>query len=293
MPEQELSDVFVRAVGDSAPDLGLLVAGATAEGRAIRLRRRFALGGAVAVVAVLAVGGGLLLRPAAPGRPGVTAAGPGAPAAVPAASTGPTGPTGPARPALLDALLAHLPAELLLDDWSEDGSGPDGPPESSVRARFHRASGTDAGTIEVRLLRPAELPTGQGWERDCDDRAATEVCAPVTEQDVSGVILALPGKDDQVVYRADLADRHGARIVLTATGPDGHGAPPLERDALHKIAVSLCTLPPTEEDRARARARKQAAEATAVPSSAHPSPALTLPPGTTASGVGPGGGAGR
>ncbi|MDR3034724.1 MAG: hypothetical protein LBV78_16720 [Kitasatospora sp.] len=286
MPEQELSDVFVRAVGGSAPDLGLLVAGATAEGRAIRVRRRLALAGAVAVVAALAVGGGLLLRPGAgPGPSAVTAAGPGS---GPGAGLGP-GSGGPsavpvpsvtkARPVVLDRLLVFVP-DLVLDGWSEEGSIADGARTDTVLARLRTASGADAGTVEVHVQQPGGTPRDTGESYDCRDHRDTEECAPVTGEDTGGVLLALSDQQHRTTYRADLLDHHGVRTVLTATGPAG-GDPPLDRDRLAKAAAGL-TAPPTgaEEEQARESARQQALTAATGPS-AFPSaaPSATRPPG--------------
>ncbi len=287
MPEQELSDVFARAVGDSAPDLGLLVAGAAAEGRAIRVRRRFARAGAVAVVAALAAGGGLLLRPGAgPGPSAVTAAGsgpglgsgPGGPSAVPAPSVT------RARPVVLDRLLVFVP-DLVVDSWTEEGSTVDGARTDTIRARFRTASGADAGTVEVRVQQPGGTPRGAGESYDCHDHRDTEECAPLTGQDADGVLLSLPDQQHRTAYRADLLDHHGVRTVLTATGPEG-GEPPLDRNRLAKAAAGLNARPGTEEEQARESARRRALTAGASPPAATgpaalPSapPSATRPPG--------------
>lgn len=294
MPEQELSDVFVRAVGGSAPDLGPLVAGATAEGRAIRVRRRLALAGAVAAVAALAVGGGLLLRPGAgPGPSAVAAAGPGpglgpgsgGPSAVPAPSVT------KARPVVLDRLLVFVP-DLVLDGWSEEGSTADGTRTDTVRARFRTASGADAGTVEVRVQQPGGASRDTGESYDCRDHRDTEECAPVTGKDTDGVLLALSDQQHRTAYRADLLDHRGVRTVLTATGPEG-GDPPLDRDRLAKAAAGLTALPGTEEEWARESARQRALTADASPPaatgpSAFPSaaPSATRPPNAADGGAG-------
>ncbi|MEU5383463.1 hypothetical protein [Kitasatospora cineracea] len=288
MPEQELSDVFVRAVGGSAPDLGLLVAGATAEGRAIRVRRRLALAGAVAVVAALAVGGGLLLRPGAgPGPSAVAADRPGPGSGLGPGSGGPSAVSAPsvtkARPVVLDRLLVFVP-DLVLDSWSEEGSTADGARTDTVRARFRTASGTDAGTVEVRVQQPGGTPRGAGESYDCRDHRDTEECAPVTGKDTNGVLLVLSDQQHRTTYRADLLDHHGVRTVLTATGPEG-GDPPLDRNRLAKAAAGLDALPSTEEEQARESARQRALTADASPPattgpSAFPSaaPSATRPP---------------
>ncbi|GLW72173.1 hypothetical protein Kpho02_44720 [Kitasatospora phosalacinea] len=273
MSEQELSDVFARAVGSSVPDLGLLVAGATAEGRSIRLRRRLAFTGAVAAVAALAVGGGLLLRPAA-APPAVSAAAPGTgPGTGPAAS-----PSVPARPVTLDRLLPFLPHELALTAWEDTGAAPDGSTGLSVLARFHWASGGDAGTIEVRVQLADEGAQTLIWGHDCREDPAVRACAPVGSGDVSGVNLTLSDDQGRTVNRADLMDPHGVRLVLSATGPTGD-APPLEPSAMGKIAVGLQQTLSADLDAyaARERARRQAVTAVTSPP-ASPGPALTAVP---------------
>ncbi|WP_030458268.1 hypothetical protein [Kitasatospora sp. NRRL B-11411] len=296
MPEQELSDVFVRAVGGSAPDLGLLVAGATAEGRAIRVRRRLALAGAVAVVAALAVGGGLLLRPGAgPGPSAVAAARPGSGSGLGPGSGGPSAVPAPsvtkARPVVLDRLLVFVP-DLVLDSWSEEGSTADGTRTDTVRARFRTASGADAGTVEVRVQQPGGTPRGVGESYDCRNHRDTEECAPVTGKDTNGVLLALSDQQHRTTYRADLLDHHGVRTVLTATGPEG-GDPPLDRNRLAKAAAGLDALASTEEEQARESARQRALTAdTSPPATTGPSafppaaPSATRPPNAADGGAG-------
>ncbi|MGW4690786.1 hypothetical protein ACWEO1_00140 [Kitasatospora cineracea] len=296
MPEQELSDVFVRAVGGSAPDLGLLVAGATAEGRAIRVRRRLALAGAVAVVTALAVGGGLLLRPGAgPGPSAVAADRPGPGSGLGPGSGGPSAVSAPsvakARPVVLDRLLVFVP-DLVLDSWSEEGSTADGARTDTVRARFRTASGADAGTVEVRVQQPGGTPRGAAESYDCRDHRDTEECAPVTGKDTNGVLLALSDQQHRTTYRADLLDHHGVRTVLTATGPEG-GDPPLDRNRLTKAAAGLEALPSTKEEQARESARQRALTADASPPattgpSAFPSaaPSATRPPNAADGGAG-------
>ncbi|WP_033216988.1 hypothetical protein [Kitasatospora phosalacinea] len=284
MPEQELSDVFVRAVGDSVPDLGLLVAGATTEGRSIRLRRRLAFTGATAAVAVLAVGGGLLLRPAAPPSAAsatVSAAGPGAvPTAVPPVSN---------RDVVLELVRELTPAGLSGEGPEVDGAGtvgsPEEGPEVSVLVRFRDASGADAGTVEVLAQRaPRSLgipPT------DCDEPPATDSCDIGGTGDFDSVTVTLPaGNGRPLGYRADLLDRTGLRIVVTSTGLTG-GAPPLDRTVVGKLAAVLHQNLFPDSERALALAREKAAAHAASPP-ASPEPTLTRPAGATGTGDGPG-----
>ncbi|MFD7733613.1 hypothetical protein ACFV6F_24940 [Kitasatospora phosalacinea] len=293
MPEQELNDVFVRAVGDSVPDLGLLVAGATAEGRSIRLRRRLAFTGAVAAVLALAVGGGLLLRPAA-APPAVSAAAPGTgpftDASTSTASTAfTTAQSVRTRPVLLERLLPFVPPELVLDGWEDTGTAADGPTGLSVLARFHRASGEDAGTIEVRVQQADRSVQDQAWKYDCPDDPAVLACAPIGSGDASGVNTTRSDEQGRTVYQADLLDHRGIRLVLSATGPAGD-APPLDRNAMGKIAAGVrqALSPDLDEYAARELARKRAAT-TATESSppASPAPSLTLTPSARPGGDGP------
>ncbi|WP_033250252.1 hypothetical protein, partial [Kitasatospora phosalacinea] len=273
MPEQELNDVFVRAVGDSVPDLGLLVAGATAEGRSIRLRRRLAFTGAVAAVVALAVGGGLLLRPAA-APPAVSAAAPGTgPSAVVAASTASQSVRD--RPVLLDRLLPFVPRELVLDGWEDTGTAADGSTGLSVLARFHRVSGGDAGTIEVRVQQADASAQDLAWSHDCADDPAVLACAPIDGGDASGVSLTRSDEHGRTVYQADLLDRRGIRLVLSATGPTGE-APPLDRNAMTKIAVGVRQVLSPDLDAYAARElawQRTAATVSSPPAS--PAPSLT------------------
>ncbi|MFF4345104.1 hypothetical protein ACFY00_34945 [Kitasatospora sp. NPDC001540] len=295
MSEQELSDVFARAVGSSAPDLGLLVAGATAEGRSIRLRRRLAFAGAVAAVAALAVGGGLLLRPAA-APPAVSAAAPGTgPGAGPGAGATAGGggggvagggaatasPSVPARPAVLDRLLPFVPRGLVLSGWEGTDTAWDGP-TASVLARFHRGPGEDAGTIEVRMQRVDESAPDRDRNDDCRENPAVQSCAPLRDEGADGVVLALSDDRGRTVYRAELTDQRGFRFVLSATGPAG-GTPPLDRTVMGKVAVDLHQRLSADRDGQAAQelAKKQAAAAATSPPSS-PDPSLTTVPGSGA-----------
>jgi len=235
MPEQELSDVFVRAVGDSVPDLGLLVAGATAEGRGIRLRRRLALAGAAAAVALLAVGGGLLLRPAA------------TPAAAPAA--GPRTVTGTSLPADARNTVLRTVKEFApfnsTGAWripaTESGSTPpDGAGVSLLFQRFD-ASGRETGTLEVLVQRSSRSPAPPVPDYDCDRHPATDGCERTSGPDFDAVTVTLPAEDGRPFsFRGDLLDHDGLRIVVTATGLPG-GGPPLDRSLVAKLAVVLRT----------------------------------------------------
>ncbi|MFE1321739.1 hypothetical protein [Kitasatospora phosalacinea] len=288
MPEQELNDVFVRAVGDSVPDLGLLVAGATAEGRSIRLRRRLAFTGAAAAVVALAVGGGLLLRPAA-APPAVSAAAPGTgPSAAVTAAT--ASQSVRARPVLLDRLLALVPRELVLDGWEDTGTATDGSTGLSVLARFHRVSGEDAGTIEVRVQQAGESAQDLARNHDCADDPAVLACAPIDGGDASGVSLTRSDGHGRTVHQADLLDHRGIRLVLSATGPTG-GAPPLDRSTTGKIAVGVrqTLSPDLDAYAARELAWKRAAATESSPP-ASPVPSLTLTPSAHSGSAHPGSG---
>ncbi|MFD0277145.1 hypothetical protein ACFVHB_25000 [Kitasatospora sp. NPDC127111] len=60
---RRLSATFDRALAEVGPDLGPLVAGAAAQGRALRRRRRVATAGAVTAAVLLTVGGAVALTP--------------------------------------------------------------------------------------------------------------------------------------------------------------------------------------------------------------------------------------
>ncbi|RKE19113.1 hypothetical protein [Streptomyces sp. TLI_171] len=290
MPEQELRDVFGRAVGDAAPDLGLLIAGAAAEGRALRARRRVALAGTVAAVAALAVAGGLLLRPTAPAV--TAAAGPETLAPVPAASISlPPGKTLLTGPAAFHTLLSLLPEGLGADGWTDDSASARGRVAVVVRAslRHERTasaadgssygdvgasdggvggteagavagsgpeSGSGAGTVEARIQYPATPPQGSAGGYDCAGHPATEDCAPITARPgTTGVVTTARDASHRIVRRVDLLTPDGVRVVLLATGT-AERAPLIDRDTLLKMALSPTWQPVIGLDEARAAAQK-------------------------------------
>ncbi|MBP0454709.1 hypothetical protein J5Y04_35085 [Kitasatospora sp. RG8] len=91
---RRLSTTFDRAMDGVGPELGALVAGAAERGRWIRRRRRAAVTGAVAAVAVLAVGGAVALQPGSGSRSAtVVANGTASPSATASASPSAAPPT--------------------------------------------------------------------------------------------------------------------------------------------------------------------------------------------------------
>ncbi|MFJ5923651.1 hypothetical protein ACIQF6_13710 [Kitasatospora sp. NPDC092948] len=222
MPEQELNDVFQRAVGDAAPDLGLLVAGATARGRSIRLRRRAALLGTVLTVAGLALGGGLLLRPAPP-APAVAPAAAGSVAPVP--SPQPTLPPGWApmngtrTRAMLEKLLSP---ELTIDTWNGRRATSDTQVQTVFLARLRSLGDQRTGTFEIQV----SFPTGRTqppFDRlDCTTNPADENCRPLTGgKGDTGVAFTRYDEAGQISYVTKLRQADGVLITLIAVGTDG------------------------------------------------------------------------
>ncbi|MFD0563231.1 hypothetical protein ACFQ2M_15195 [Kitasatospora saccharophila] len=246
MPEQELSDVFVRAVGDSVPDLGLLIAGATVQGRGIRRRRRLARTGAVAAVVLLAVGGGLLLRPAAAPPAASPAA---APALRPGSAVVAALPAA-AREIVIKTVQKTVPPEYGQDDrWEVTSTELGNPPKTapanapgiSFLFRLHGASGAEVGTVELLVQRSSLSPGLPAMDYDCDRHPATDGCDSDSKgaSDFEAVTVTLPAADGRPVsYRADLLDHNGFRILVTSTGLTG-GLPPVSRATVGELALEL------------------------------------------------------
>ncbi|MFJ1790890.1 hypothetical protein [Kitasatospora griseola] len=223
MPEQELSDVFERAVGDAAPDLGLLVAGATAEGRAIRLRRRAALAGTVLAVAGLALGGGLLLRPAPPAltvSPGADASMPPVPTPRSTLPSGLVPVNGFDARALLGKLLGP---KLVVDTWDGRRSTSDAEVQTVFLAGLRSLGDDRTGTLRIQVA----APTGRRspWPSDsldCAARPVGEKCATLTGDGGTGIAVTRYDEAGQLSYVAELRRGDGLLVTLAATGADGN-----------------------------------------------------------------------
>ncbi|MFJ5232053.1 hypothetical protein ACIQBJ_19400 [Kitasatospora sp. NPDC088391] len=283
MPEQELndvSDVFVRAVGGAAPDLGLLVAGATAEGRSIRRRRRVALSGAVAAVLAAAVTGGVLLRSGAAPAP-VTAAAPtvSSPALpatpVPGATTPPPGMVPVDASVLYETLRPLLPAvppEHRGDayDFSTNLKGP-----GSVAAITQAAVWSNGAwaSVGVELQYPAPAAPELAVRYDCATYPAVDNCVPVMSGSVPvGVVITGRDQKNRVVHQVDLVNRTGLRIIAQAIGT-ADTPPGVDRQALTGIATNPIWSPWVTEQEA-GKARKE------HPVGTHPDPkSINLPVG--------------
>ncbi|MFD8599833.1 hypothetical protein ACFV1L_32985 [Kitasatospora sp. NPDC059646] len=236
MPEQELSDVFERAVGDAAPDLGLLVAGATARGGALRLRRRAALTGAVAAVAGLAVAGGLLLRPGTPATAVPPATGDRGTPQAPAPTAQTTLPpdrvplTGSAAMITLHELLGP---RLVVDGWDGDGSPSNTTVRTTVTVRLHDRDTGETGTLEVQVVSPGpqQQPSG-GFA--CDRRPVAEKCEPIgSTGGAHGTVSTRRDGEAQISHLSELLRADGVQIVMRATGVEGK-EPVVTRSQLSK-----------------------------------------------------------
>ncbi|MFD7645316.1 hypothetical protein ACFV4P_32210 [Kitasatospora sp. NPDC059795] len=221
--ERELSDVFEWAVGEAVPDLGLLVAGATAEGSAIRRRRRrVALTGAVVGVAGLALVGGLLLRPGPP------------PTATPAAGSSTTPvPTPQAtlpsdRVAMTGAagmvVLGHLLGpDLTVMTWNSNAYPVSTDLHTYIVARVHDRVTNRISVIEIDLVAPDDGPSPTREGVDCAGHPTTEHCEILRGVNgESGAAYSFRGDNQQTAYAAKLLrSQDGVQITLTATGMDG------------------------------------------------------------------------
>ncbi|MEV4557357.1 hypothetical protein AB0K51_10210 [Kitasatospora sp. NPDC049285] len=290
LSEDEVRPVFERAVGEAVPDLGALIAGAAEQGRAIRLRRRAAVLGTVAAVAGLAVGAGLLLRPAMPG--GATAAVSALPVLPPlgagtAAGAGTVGaaveptplpsPSYPGEkvaltgPAAVMVLLSLLPADLRASEYAGqdesagqgESAGQEGERSATrvvvvARVRVRAADGTDRGWIEVHLqsaLAPAVSAPADAY--GCTPRPKNGSCTGAPVPDGSFRQLRTDHRADGVSeHTADLLRADGVRIIATATGPAGGGPAPITLDRLAKLAQSPGWQPVIDRDAAVAAAAK-------------------------------------
>ncbi|WP_354640421.1 hypothetical protein [Kitasatospora camelliae] len=243
MDEQELTEVFGRAVGGASPDLGRLITGAESEGRSIRRRRRAVTGGAVAAVAALALGGALLLAPGGP------------------ADTLPAGPPGLAAPTDPDTVpLTGRTADLILADllrpWKFDlqdftGNERDLSTYREVQGRL--LAKTPAGRVEFTVRVVSDLgATTDLWDltRPCDYMVAgaDTTGASCQRQDQEGgkylVFHTLPGAGGTTL-RAFLVRPDRSGVVVTErwspTGrtpePTAGKTLPLQVSELGKLAM--------------------------------------------------------
>lgn len=304
MPEQELSDVFEQAVGDAVPDLGLLVAGAAAEGNAIRLRRRAALAGTVAAVAALAVGAGLLLRAQPPASALSPAAGS---STTPAPSPSATLPN--QVPLTAQAVAARL-AELLGPDRVIDTWNGSSPPENDemrtdVTAYVRDLKTGRTGTVQVQVTIPGSQPEPPNETFNCA-ATPTQNCEVFEgTRGEQGVLFVGAREDRQVSYASKLRRAgDGVWVVIVATGMDGR-EPVVEPGVLTKWALDPAWQPFITPEEARNAERRlkdlsvRGGPPTAVPgqpSSMSGQPgagrAVETPASWTGAGVGPDTGSG-
>ncbi|GAA4848869.1 hypothetical protein [Kitasatospora terrestris] len=266
---REVSAVFEQAVGDAEPPLTRLVAGATADGRRIRRSRRIRVTGAAVAVAVLAVGGPLLLArsgatagqtSAAASGPAVAAgpngtsgqsgtAGPnGTAATAPAGGTSPTGTTVPLTgAAAVRTLVSLIPSGSPIGQYSGRDGLPAGGRDSDVRGRVVYDAGHGSAAIQVSV-EPHFVPDpkdGHGDLFSCASRGAQKICH-VADLPDGGKLLTWEGRVfDEVQRGADLLRADGVRVsVSTGSLMDAkheqvlRQEPPLTLDQLENMALS-------------------------------------------------------
>ncbi|WP_371503048.1 hypothetical protein OG871_37815 [Kitasatospora sp. NBC_00374] len=207
-----------QVVGGATPDLAALVAGATAEGRAIRLRRRVATAATVTAVGTLAVGGVLALPHAHPQvAPATTAAAqpPGPATGNTTASTVPL--TGRAA---VGKLIAPLPAGSPIGAFSGRDSLPDqSRPEARGEVTYDGGHGSAAVGVVVE----------PGWTPDpkhaagaddffaCASRGPLAYCRTTVLPD-GGRLLVWEGRVFTQIQRgADLLRADGVRVAVSTT----------------------------------------------------------------------------
>ncbi|MFD8480818.1 hypothetical protein [Kitasatospora sp. NPDC059673] len=275
--EPELSDVFEWAVGDAVPDLGLLVAGATAEGSAIRRRRRAALGGAVVAVAGLALGGGLLLRPGTPTAAVSPGAGNSAPSAPAPEATLPPDPvplTGAAGMVVLGRLIGP---DLVVDSWSSNANPVSTDRRTVIVARVHERGTKRISTIEIEVLAAGNGPLPTSERLDCADRPGTGLCEPVRGLNGEyGVMYTFRSDSQQIGYATKLRrPRDGVQISLSVTGMAGT-EPAVPLSTVSKWALST-DWQPTIDRRQAELAEQQVKTFTHQVPVDQPSPSLRTP----------------
>ncbi|OKJ10447.1 hypothetical protein [Kitasatospora sp. CB01950] len=274
--ERELSDVFEWAVGEAVPDLGLLVAGATAEGSAIRRRRRVVLTGAVVGVAGLALVGGLLLRPGAPPTAAATPAAGSSTTPVPTPrATLPSDRvpmTGAAGMVVLGRLLGP---DLTVMTWNSNAYPVSTDLHTYIVARVHDRVTNRISVIEIDLVAPDDGPSPTREGVDCAGHPTTEHCEIVQGVNgESGAAYSFRGDNQQTAYAAKLLrSQDGVQITLTATGMDG-AEPGVSLNTLAKWAFDPNWQPYISRSQAESAAEQVKAFAAHGPADLPPS-ALT------------------
>ncbi|MFF0391192.1 hypothetical protein ACFYS8_21280 [Kitasatospora sp. NPDC004615] len=237
MPEQELTDVFERAIGDAAPDLGLLVAGATAEGRSLRLRRRATLTGVIVAVAGLGLVGGLLLRP---GPPTATTVPPGSAGTATAGRTTATPTpettlpservplTGPAARLMLGDL---LDSRLVVDYWTNKVAPSDLQAGTAVMLSLHDPRNGHTGTLMLQVEPPAGPSRPQTGVFGCTPGLADEKCDSFKAE--NGTVIARRDDAQRITFLSQLQRTDGVMITLISTGA-GRNEPLVSQNEISK-----------------------------------------------------------
>ncbi|GAA3058755.1 hypothetical protein GCM10020229_83060 [Kitasatospora albolonga] len=248
MEPKDVQKVFGDAVGDAAPDLGPLIAGAAREGAALRRRRAFGVAGATAVVAVLAVGGALTVTPG-PGEPadGTRVALTAASGGTPATAAGQVPLTGQA--AVLN-LARLVPVALTHGDYTGRDLLPG---TAQPEARGELTVRTDAGTARIGMaLTPDFSPTAgkpgvpgtDGDVFDCANRGPQLVCRSSTRPDGSRLLVWESRVGEDVQRGADLLRADRVRVsassnsVMDRQREKRLAGPPMSLEQLEAVVLS-------------------------------------------------------
>ncbi|MFI5854548.1 hypothetical protein [Streptomyces parvulus] len=232
MPQEHGRDAFedrlsaaLRDAGDGfETDRGALVAAGRVRGRRALLRRRTAVVGGVAGVALAGVGGALVLpadEPAGPTRSSVAAG--GTPTAATAAYSGDD---------LLRELKARLPKGVTRQEEARGTHDRPGPTATLV---FDDSAGAAAISLGVERLRP-----GSDRIRDvvkCPDQNLTAYDECVTDRLADGSLLRLyrgyeypDRRADTRFWSADLVTAEGHHVTLSEWNSPAQKGAPVSRD---------------------------------------------------------------
>ncbi|MEU6286274.1 hypothetical protein [Streptomyces sp. NPDC046988] len=232
MPRKDGRDAFedrlsaaLRDAGDGfETDRGALVTAGRVRGRRARLRRRTAVVGGVAGVALAGVGGALVLpadEPAGPARSSVSSN--GAPTAATTAYSGDD---------LLRELKAQLPKGVTSQEEARGTHDRSGPTAALV---FDDSAGAAAISLGVERLRP-----GSDQVRDlgkCPDKNLTDYDDCVTDRLADGSLLRLyrgyeypDRRAETKLWTADLVTAEGHHVTLSEWNSPAQKGAPVSRD---------------------------------------------------------------
>ncbi|MFI2644543.1 hypothetical protein [Streptomyces sp. NPDC018610] len=268
---------FAHALRDSGEALGAgpygLAADGAARGRRLRARRRAAVLGGAAAVALVGLGGALMLPGGTDGGSGRQQSAAGSPKA---RATAPSASTGTEAPAVSAGELVRTLEKLLPGGRLSQAEGRGTDDHPYVRGVYDDGKGKGAVSVSINRVPAGTREAAQNTQ--CPDKVfiAYDSCATTKLPDGSALMI-LKGyeypnsRSGTKLWRADLVTPSGQYIDVQEWNAAAEKDAPVTRDEPPLSATQL---------KALATARQWRAAADAIPLAQRPQPAPNEPKGT-------------